>query len=279
MTPDGMRDTLNGWGLALKNLFMPIFCVGCGRSLLTEENGYFCPACWSAPHRTHRPMCSVCGRPHAERVGFGLETDYPCAECRAAPAPPYRRIYAACDYDGAIAEAIRLLKFRDRPQLVGPLAEELAAFAEREMDCDAYDAIVPVPLHRVRERSRGFNQSALLAEAVAPVFRNAKVDTHLRRIRPTRTQSTISDRTLRRNNVKGAFAVDRAVSFRGETVLLIDDVVTSGGTVGECARALLHAEAAAVDVLAVATPSGLIEDVPAGDDGLRGLRWLGTLWA
>jgi len=272
-------ESLRAWSLALKNLFLPIFCKGCGCALVTEENGYFCPTCWSAPQRIHQPMCSVCGRPHAERVGFELQTAYPCADCRALKTPPpYRRIYAACDFDGAIADAIRMLKFRHRPQLAAPLAEELAAYAEREMDVHVYDAIVPVPLHRVRRRSRGFNQSVLLAERIVPLFPNAEIDTHLRRIRPTRTQSSISGAAERKSNVRGAFAVDRDFGYNGASVLLVDDVVTSGGTVAECARALLRADASVVDVLAVATPAGLIEGLAETDDRTRG-GWLDTLWA
>ncbi len=272
---------MNGsaWSVALKNVFLPVFCRECGCALLTEENGFFCPACWARPERIERPFCCVCGRPHRERVGFGMAVDFRCMDCRAARTEPYRRVWAACDYDGAIAEAIKRLKFNARPRLAGPLAEEIVAYAEREMDVGAYDALVPVPLHRVRRRARGFNQSELLAARVLPSFPRARLDTSLRRIRPTRTQSGLTSDAARRENVKGAFAVDSGRSFAGETVLLLDDVVTTGGTVAECAKALRRAGAKTVDVIAVATPAGRRELEPVETSGAKDQRRSGPLAA
>lgn len=244
------------WSLALKNVLLPVFCRQCGGALLTEENGFFCPACWASVERIERPFCSICGLPHRERLGFDLVTrDYPCADCRAARTPPYRRVWAACDYAGAIAEAIKLLKFNARPRLAAPLAEEIVNYAEREMDVALYDAIVPVPLHRVRRRARGYNQAELIATHAARAFPRARIDGSLRRIRPTHVQSRLTSASARRENVRGAFAVDREKSFAGETVLLLDDVVTTGGTVAECAQALKRAGTKIVDVITVATPA------------------------
>ncbi len=242
------------WPLLLKNLFLPVFCRECGRRLLTEENGHFCPTCWELCPRIVRPFCSVCGRPHQERAGFGETRNFPCEKCRSLPAPPYRRIYAAAHFGGAIAEAIKLVKFHDKHRLATSLAVEMAEFAQREIDCAAYHALVPVPLHKVRLRERGFNQARLLAEALLPVFSNARLDESLQRIRPTRVQSRLKDAKERASNVAGAFAVNRDVAYDGQTLLLIDDVVTTGGTVAECAIALRRAGAIHVDVLAVAIP-------------------------
>ena len=245
------------WTLTFNNLFFPIFCRQCQYPLLTQENGYFCPECWALSTRLEPPFCTVCGRPQAARLGFGAVENFPCPACRAAPAPPYRRVFGAVAYEGAIAEAIKLLKFHDRGRIAHLLAEIMAAFAEREMNCGQYDDLVPVPLHRVRRRARGFNQAQLLAKELLPLFPRARLNQSLSRIRPTRTQSTIKDHKERLQNVVGAFAVDREENFDGRTVLLIDDVVTSGGTVSECAHALLRAGAVHVDVLVAALP---IED-------------------
>jgi ComF family protein len=242
------------WTLTLKNLFLPIFCRECGVALLTEENGFFCPRCWARPERIHRPFCPGCGRPHRHRVGFGATDNFLCAECRETASPPYRYAFAACDYDGAIAEAIKLLKFGDRPRLAQPLAEEAMRFLEREVHVDLYDAVVPVPLHRVRRRWRGFNQAELIAQHMMPLFPKARLDCSLWRVRPTQTQSRLEGRA-RMANVRGAFAVAPEADFQGETVLLVDDVMTTRGTVSECARALTRAGAAKVDVVAVAVPT------------------------
>lgn len=241
------------WSLTFKNLIFPIFCKECGIRLLTDENGYFCPTCWELPARIQVPFCSQCGRPHPKSAGFGPVANFPCAECNARTAPtPYRRIYGATVYEGAVAEAVKILKFHERRWIADALVDELEVFIEECMDTERYDVITPVPLHPVRLRDRGFNQSLLLTERIAPLFPNAWISQELKRIRPTRVQSRITDRKDREANVRGAFAVDMGTSFDGKRILLIDDVVTTGGTVAECAAALLRAGADEVDVLAFA---------------------------
>jgi len=246
--------------LTLKNLFLPVFCKACSVRLLTEENGFFCPTCWEQSPRIERPFCTICGRPHQGAVGFGTRSNFPCAECRAQTGRAYRRIYGAAHYDGAVKEAVKLFKFSERPRLARPLGELMAEFAEEEIDTGAYDCLVPVPLHRVRRRERGYNQSELLVQELAPLFPNARVDTSLSRVRPTRTQSRIKDPKERIDNVVGAFAVHADTHLDGQCVLLIDDVITTGGTASECANALRRAGAAAIDVFAttLALPPGTI---------------------
>jgi len=243
------------WTLTLKNVFLPIFCKQCGQRLLTEENGFFCPTCWEMSPRVQRPFCSICGKPHEGAIGFGTISNFPCADCRARRTPPYDRICGAALYDGAIEEAVKLLKFYDKRRLAGPLGALMADFAARELECDRYDYLIPVPLHRVRERDRGFNQSRLLAIEVLAVFPNARLDESLRRIRPTRVQSRLKSPEERRANIRGAFAVE-GDRLTGKRVLLVDDVVTTGGTIAECARALRRARIERVDVLAAALAAG-----------------------
>jgi ComF family protein len=244
-------NVLTDWTLAAKNLFLPIFCKQCGDKLLTEESGFFCPTCWELSPRVSRPFCSQCGRPHQGVIGFGSLSNFPCADCRERKSHPIRRTYGAAIYEGAVESAIKLLKFGDKQRLAAPLAEMMAEFAAREMDCEVYDFVVPVPLHKVRQRERGFNQSRLLAEKLLPAFPNAQLDESLKRVRPTRMQSRASTPAERRANVRGAFGVVGG-TLTGKTVLLIDDVVTTGETTIECAMALKRAKAAAVDVLAAA---------------------------
>ncbi|MCC6142654.1 MAG: ComF family protein [Candidatus Hydrogenedentes bacterium] len=243
-------STWQEWWLDIKNLFLPIFCRQCGVRLMTEENGYFCPTCWEASPRVERPFCTGCGKPHEAAVGIATRSNFPCAECRNKPNRYVRRIFGAGVYDGPVAEAVKLLKFGERLKLAGPLSELMTEFAARELDVDQYTALVPVPLHKVRQRERGFNQSLLLAAGALPAFPHAELDTSLLRIRPTRTQSRLKAEE-RAANVRGAFAVV-GDSLKGKTVLLIDDVVTTGGTITECARAMRRAGAVEVDVFAAA---------------------------
>lgn len=241
----------SGWRLTLKNVFFPIFCKRCGRRLLTEENGYFCPTCWDLSPRVKRPFCSACGRPHRGAIGFGTESNFLCAECRERKRAPFGVIRAPALYDDTVADAVKLLKFFDKPRLARPLGAMMAEWAALELDCDRYDFLVPVPLHKVRLRERGFNQSELLAREILPAFPQAAVDTSLVRLRPTRVQSLAESPQQRRSNVKGAFAV-RGDHLKDKVVLLIDDVITTGETISECALALKRAGAARVDVLAAA---------------------------
>jgi len=240
----------NDWVLTFKNLFLPIYCKLCGVRILTEENGYFCPACWEQSPRIERPLCPACGKPHAGAVGFATRSNFPCAACRSHPNPHVRRIFAPAQFDGAVAMAVKLLKFHGRQRLAEPLGDLMADFAREEMDASQYHFIVPVPLHRVRERTRGFNQSCLLARRITPSFPRAALDQSLKRIRPTRTQSRL-DEPQRRNNVRGAFAVE-GNPYQDKSILLVDDVVTTAETVSECAKALRRAGAERIDVLAAA---------------------------
>jgi ComF family protein len=185
-------------------------------------------------------------------VGFGTLLNFPCADCREKKRRPYGRIYGAAIYAESLETAVKLFKFYDRRRLAGPIGEVMADFAEREMELDAYDLLVPVPLHPVRERERGYNQSLLLARKIVAVFSPALVDECLVRVRPTHVQSRIRDPKARRANVKGAFAVKDGAVVSGKRVLLIDDVITTSGTVSECAAVLKRAGATAVDVYAAA---------------------------
>ncbi|MCP4643432.1 MAG: ComF family protein [bacterium] len=239
--------------LTLKSLFIPAFCRTCGRRLLTDENGHFCPTCWELSPRIERPFCLVCGRPHPVVVGTRDERLFPCAECsKTDSTPPYRSIRGAAYFDASIAAAIKLFKFNGKARLARPLGELMIEQARRELSCDTYDYVIPVPLHRVRERARGFNQALLLANEILPAFPNAQLSRGLERVRPTRVQSLLVSEDERRENVNGAFVVKDDASLQGSTVLLVDDVVTTAGTVIECCAALRGAGAVTVDVLVAA---------------------------
>jgi ComF family protein len=169
-----------------------------------------------------------------------------CATCRETP-PPFDYARAAAAYAGGVREAIHALKFGSRRSLVRPLGDLIVEQCGGEIAGGA--ALVPVPLARGRERERGFNQALLLAERVGERL-GVRVRSHwLLRMRATAAQSDLSA-AQRRSNVAGAFAAMRAV--RGHDVVLVDDVITTGATVGECARALRAAGARRVGVLAVA---------------------------
>lgn len=241
----------NDWLLAFKNIVVPVFCQQCGMRLLTEENLLFCPTCWEMSPAIDAPFCTICGQPHPVAAGFIARDNFPCADCRERPAPAYRRVYGAAVYTQAVEQAIKLFKFHDRPGVARYLGARMVDFATRYMAVDRYGGIVPVPLYRVRERERGYNQSRLLAYEVAPVFPNAVHDESLRRSRPTAVQSRLHSREERLRNVAGAFTVTGDFVM-GKDILLVDDVVTTSETAAECAKVLLEAGAKSVDVFAAA---------------------------
>lgn len=237
------------WRFACEIVY-PQYCKACDERLFDLENGFFCATCWERAERIMPPHCTLCGKPHTHMVGFVIPNNFPCADCNDKPNPHLTAIRAAAVYEGAIEEAVKLLKFHGRVRVARPLGELMSAFAAEYMDTDTYTHVMPVPLHKVRERERGFNQSVLLAREVLPAFERAEIDTQLRRIRPTLTQSRLKG-DFRHTNVRGAFAY-LGPDIKGARVLLIDDVVTTAGTVTECARILKRAGAARIDVLAAA---------------------------
>jgi len=171
-------------------------------------------------------------------------------EAIAAP-PAYTRARAAVRYDEVARTLVHALKYQDRTDLAPPMGRWMAR-AGQELLGEA-DMLVPVPLHWRRGWSRRYNQSGALARVIEGESRvNLRGDV-LRRIRATEQQVGLS-RPQRASNVQGAFKVaDESQSeVQGRRVIVIDDVLTSGATVDACARALLRAKAAQVDVLVFA---------------------------
>ena len=192
------------------------------------------------------PICSRCGFPFptiarpAEAGGQRL-----CASCLSHE-PPFTRSRQWGYYEGTLREAIHKFKYEGKTALAEPLGDWLAALASKECHL-----IIPVPLHKRRLRERGFNQSLLLAKRLGRALKLPVDYQSLIRTRPTPPQINLS-REERLRNVRGAFAIGDRSKVSGRSILLIDDVITSGATVGECARTLLKAGAASVEVLALA---------------------------
>ena len=192
------------------------------------------------------PLCAACGVPFEFEVAEGSV----CAACAGA-ARPWVRARAAIAYDDGSRRFILAFKNGDRTDAVRTFAPWMAA-AGRSLLADA-DLLVPVPLHWTRLFARKYNQAALLAQAVGRLTaRPVDVDL-LRRTKRTRKLGTSGPRE-RARTVRAAFLVPaaRRAVVAGRRVLLIDDVFTTGSTTGACARTLMRAGAAAVDVLTLA---------------------------
>jgi ComF family protein len=222
---------------------LPPLCPGC-RDLVTD-NG-LCPACWSRLAFIAPPYCPRLGIPFAYDPGPGILSMQAIAD-----PPAYQRARAAVRYDDVARALVHAFKYGDRLDLA-PLMGRWMARAGHELIGEA-DALVPVPLHWRRLWTRRFNQSAALAEAIARASGVAVAHTPLRRVKATAQQVGLS-RAERATNVQGAFRVAPAAKgeVAGRRLIVIDDVLTSGATADACARALLRAGAAQVDVLVFA---------------------------
>ena len=253
MTPGGLHvtDRLPKVGRAVQQFFLPTFCLECGAPAKDARQSFFCARCWDGWPLLRLPGCRGCARPRPLQVGYASPTVFYCVECSTRPSRPVRFAWAAARYEDAAATAIRAFKYRRWDALAYLLGPVLAAVAATQAPLQEYDALVPVPLHWRRRWWRGFNQAELLAEHVAACEGAPAVAHLLQRVRYTTPQSRLTGKA-RTRNLKDAFAPRAVGDISGKTLLLVDDVSTTGTTLRECARALRAAGAAHVDALALA---------------------------
>jgi competence protein ComFC len=220
------------WG-SLDWLFPPV-CGGCNRP------GFrWCPDCRQQVHTLPEPVCRACGLP-IPRLGQ-------CPSCKES-VPPYVIMRSWLVFEGPIRQALHNLKYRRNMALGDALAQHLEEF----VDSLGWpiDMVVPVPLGKERIKERGYNQVGLVARPLAAANQWRYTPRALVRSRETKSQVGLTP-SERKENVAGAFQADVALVSR-ETVLLIDDVATTGATVTACTTALLDAGAMSVYVLTLA---------------------------
>lgn len=234
----------------LADLVYPPSCPGCGIRALRHDA--LCPRCWSGIRFIERPYCEVMGLPFSHDLGAGILS----AEAIAEP-PVFDRQRSVAAHDGVVRQLVHGLKYRDRTDL----ARMMAGWMLRASDgtVAGCDAIVPVPLHRLRLAGRKFNQAAELARHLAVLSGKPLLPSALLRVKATRHQVGLGA-TARVDNLRGAFAVPEARQNEifGRRIVLVDDVYTTGATVSAATRTLKKAGATDVTVLtfamALATP-------------------------
>src|ERR1700742_734294 len=221
----------------------PPLCVACREPVDGEG---VCAECWSKLSFIERPYCPRLGIPFVYDPG----PDMLSMEAIASP-PAYQRARAALRYDDVARTLVHALKYQDRTDLAPAMGRWMAR-AGREL-LDGADMLIPVPLHWRRAWHRRYNQSGALGRVIERQSGVKLRGDILLRVRATEQQVGLS-RPQRASNVQGAFKVsaDRQSEIAGRRLILIDDVLTSGATVDACARALLRARAAQVDVLVFA---------------------------
>ncbi|MEW5768050.1 MAG: ComF family protein [bacterium] len=240
-----------------KNLFrlivdflFPSVCLICGRFLKEEEKEAVCPKCWAEIQLIHPPWCERCGLPLAPSFE-GISAPL-CRGCREGKRC-FHQARAVGIYEGILRKTIHLFKFGQKEALARLLGGLMAEYPDQYWPELKVDFILPVPLHRRRLRSRGFNQAELLSKIVSLNLNLPLLTGNLLRTRFTIPQIELT-KEQRLTNLKGAFKVRRREEIEGRSLLLIDDVFTTGATMNECSRALLEAGAAKVYCLALARP-------------------------
>ena len=215
---------------------------------------YLCRDCIDGLIVVESPLCSCCGMPFESRHGL----DHRCGECSTSP-KNFRIARAPLIYEQVFTEVIHCYKYKGKIQLARPLGELLLTAFRLYWNKDSIDVVVPVPLHLKRLRERGFNQALLLTRYWQAITGQLPFDLSdlqvendvLVRSVPTAPQSGLG-RKQRAVNIKGAFGLLDAAKIIDKRILLVDDVYTTGATVDECARLLVHHGAAHVDVLSLA---------------------------
>jgi ComF family protein len=239
-----MRKFVARAAAALGDVVFPRSCVPCGS--LVEGGGYphVCSRCAMQLQFVQEPCCTTCGHPY-----YGeLAGERVCPHCEGL-APAFVRGRTAVICKGPARELVHELKYR-RGLYVLEDMEQIFRGSPPVMALAKDARLVPVPLHDRKRRERGYNQSELIAEALAKaVGGNAQVDNILHRVVDTPSQ-TAFDRRTRLTNLKNAFALrpDAAITA-GHHYVLVDDVFTTGSTLNSCARVLRHAGVLNLDVV------------------------------
>jgi ComF family protein len=251
---------------AISCAVFPSPCRLCNQPLLHLSTAPICAVCWAdLPEQISDNLCSVCGeRLSVGGLRFATTSAAPgsnggnlCHLCERAR-PAFQLAVAYGEYEGTLRALIHLLKYEHIPTLAGPLGTLLASTIAQRQDLPPSLTVVAVPLHGSKQRERGFNQTALLAEATVRSLRRQRPDLApqvafeaMGRQRATENQSGLTPHQ-RRRNVRGAFFVRQPEKVAGRAMLLLDDIYTTGATARECTRTLLGAGALSVYVATLA---------------------------
>jgi len=215
-------------------------CATCEQSLDQPTRGPVCPRCWRSILPLTPPLCDGCGDPLPTWRTISLPLAR-CPRCRRT-SRFVDRARSVGSYEGTLRSIVHALKYEGRRSLAGPLAALMRQHGSEVLGDAAF--AIPVPLHPSRRRERGFNQAADLA--------GLRVVPALRRVRATTTQTGLPA-AQRHRNVRDAFSATSATrEVRGQVVVLVDDVCTTGATLEACARELKHAGVAEVRALTAA---------------------------
>ncbi|MFC1862862.1 ComF family protein [Thermodesulfobacteriota bacterium] len=236
----------------LVDIIYPVRCHACQKFLEENEQGglAICSDCLKSFVRITSPFCSVCRTPFISRTG----ENHHCENC-LRKRPQYEALGAPFLYEGVLMGIIHQFKYSGKSHYADSLGHLLASFARQWLIDPEHYLMMPVPLHPKKLRQRGFNQSLLLARIVSSIF-NAELDfLSLKRIKYSIAQTGLSKKE-RIKNVRKAFEYTGDIDIKDRTIVLVDDVATTGSTLNECARILKKSGCKKVFGLVLARTSG-----------------------
>jgi ComF family protein len=229
------------------DIILPTSCSFCNGRVGDFNIPFFCTTCWSDFTPIQGPLCPRCGRPFDSPEALSSSPEHMCLACRRKP-PLFDQALSVGYFEGSLREAVHQFKYRPCRSLGRPLGEWMATNVHLVSDIDI---IMPVPLHAKRLRQRGFNQALLLAHRMSEAHHIPCSCDNLYRSRPTRPQVELTG-VERVQNVAGAFALRKPGEVVDRSVVLVDDVFTTGATMNECALVLKQAGAAQVTAFTLA---------------------------
>jgi ComF family protein len=243
---------------SLFSVLFPSDCRICQSALTKISTLPVCLPCLQKIAPLSGIICNICGEKLFSRY-VETEEGPRCGMCRRVP-PPFRRAVAYGAYDGVLRDLIHLLKYQ-RVHPAAPLLARLLMEATAPVGLPERLLVIPVPLFKRKLRDRGFNQAEEIAQAFVDRCKGRSIQletSSLARTRETASQTGLT-RHQRRANMRGAFSVVRPDRIQGHSILVVDDVMTTGTTAGECARVLLRTGARQVFVATVARATREIE--------------------
>lgn len=228
----------------LSEIIFPNQCISC--NVLIGQEGIFCISCWQKLQFITEPKCKICSQPFE----FKIDDNLTCPRCLSTK-PSFDKTIVALRYNSIIKKIIKNFKYYDNiflaKKLIGFLLNKIT------LEINNFDIICAVPLHKSRLKSRKFNQSILLAKEIEKKFNKKLYYDLIFRTKNTATQASLKSKE-RTKNLKNAFAFNEKYSslIKNKKILLIDDVMTTGVTVENCAKILKKAGAQKVIVVVVA---------------------------
>jgi competence protein ComFC len=215
----------------LLTVFFPHLCFNCSTKI---PQGYLCPKCFEKIEFLYPPLCRLCAKPITNN------TSLLCQDCRGTE-PDYQKIISAVFYKGPIVDLIHLFKYKNHDYLGPWLAQLLISqLSKTGQQLKGFDLITYVPLHKESLKTRGYNQSRILAKELSKHFQIPLVDDIIIEVKSKKSQTAV-ERKDRQSNISGIFQAAENIS--GKKIIIVDDIFTTGSTLSECAKVLKEAGA------------------------------------